>query len=1056
MDLCFQVPRQCESIFLRRCNLEDATYVAVVAPTKIVDIMSIPGMGEKLADIIWAPFNYFFMFYFSYPHAIPGTVTSFCKVESDGTTRSFYHRMRRYVYNAEAVGFIPGSMNVGTTIGDFLSQTQGLTSDEVARRGGLAGPNVIKIQEPTIHGSIMKEFSKGFYIYQTFMVWSYGPFWYYYMMIVHTIVRVTSGIVVGVFQFMSDSVLHKLSLVEGNIEVLRDGEFFEIAVTDVVPGDVVVIKSGNAPCDMVVVKAHHILVDESALTGESIPILKTALDPTMSGVTYNPTLHKSNTISAGTVVIEVGEGQHDLGLVLKTGSFTTKGELLSDVLSYERHKFKFDDEVKIVLFILLLEAIVLFALVFYFLQDQWVFAWFYGLYVVITVLPPLLPSVFVVSVGISANRLQAKRISCTNPEGILVAGKVDAAFFDKTGTLTKNGMDFLSLDSGVDSADKASVESAESWIKLGMALCHTLALTSTGELVGNQVDSVSFETSKAIMKQESGELPKISYLGEWFTVLKRKSGGHPCAFQPIHIAGFVRRYAPDVIEVWYYQIAIAYKEFDLASGSLADVRRDDVEKSLMYAGFVKFQNAMKEDTPAVLQELKEGNVLLAMITGDSVLTGICIAKESGMIGENRKVVIGSKASHDEIEWTDEESGEIVKQPMCDALDSPTSDVDLALSGAAWSLLRSNDPKYASAIAKHVRVFGRCNPTDKVSVVSTFVENRYITLMCGDGQNDCGALKSAHVGVALSTSEASIVAPFTSLDKVISSVPEVLREGRCALASAFAAYKYYINFGQIESILQTISAYLAISLAEWCWVFFDGIWSITLAFSLPLSKAASRLSRIRPTASLLGSHTLYSACGLVVWNFLFLVIALLALFSQDWFQCRKWNSDDVSKILSIGDNYESSVVFIVGGYQMTATAIALNFGYTFRQSWWRNYVFVFFAVLWTVFVFVVTIVPSGFSCLWRVNCDNENAVRGVTETEPVAINNPWNTTVMPVAFRWILVGIMAANVLTLVIWEYFFVNGLLHRGHCGTIDKGEAKLDSTTKSSHKNEVDSITD
>ena len=77
-------------------------------------------------------------------------------------------------------------------------------------------------------------------------------------------------------------------------------------------------------------------------------------------------------------MIEVGDDQRDLGLVLKTGSFTTKGELLSDVLSYERHKFKFDDEVKIVLFILLLEAIVLFALVFYFLQDQWVYAWFYG------------------------------------------------------------------------------------------------------------------------------------------------------------------------------------------------------------------------------------------------------------------------------------------------------------------------------------------------------------------------------------------------------------------------------------------------------------------------------------------------------------------------------------------------------------------------------------------------------------------------------------------------------------------------------------------------------
>ena len=574
---------------------------------------------------------------------------------------------------------------------------------------------------------------------------------------------------------------------------------------------------------------------------------------------------------------------------------------------------------------------------------------------------------------------------------------MDAAFFDKTGTLTKNGMDFLSCDSGVDGGDKALADIAETCIKLGMAVCHTLAVTTTGELVGNQVDTVSFETSKAIMKQENGELPKISYLGEWFTVLKRyefdthratqsvivqKEGGKMLVFVKGSPEAIRALSSPSTVPASFnatlrksslsgiYQIAIGYKEFDLAGASIADISRDDVEFSLTFAGFVKFQNAMKEDTPAVLRELKDGNVLLAMITGDSVLTGICIARESGMIGENRKVVIGNKGANDEIEWTEEESAEKVKKPICDVLDSSTSNVDLALSGEAWSLLRSNDPKYASAIAKHVRVFGRCNPTDKVSVVSTFVENRYITLMCGDGQNDCGALKSAHVGVALSTSEASIVAPFTSLDKVISSVPEVLREGRCALASAFAAYKFYITYGQVESYLQTINAYLAITFTEWCWVFLDGIWSITLAFSLPLSKAAWRLAPICPTASLLGTHTLYSACGLIVWNFLFLVIALLALFSQDWFQCRKWNSEDVSNSLIIGDNFESSVLIIVGGYQLTASAIALNFGYAFRQNWWKNHVFVVFAILWTSFVFVMTTFPSEFSCIWRVNCDNE--------------------------------------------------------------------------------------
>ena len=79
-------------------------------------------------------------------------------------------------------------------------------------------------------------------------------------------------------------------------KVLRDGEFVEVPVTDVVPGDTVVIKAGNAHCELVVVKGHYILVDESALTRESTPIMKTALDPTMKSVTYNPSLHKSNTI----------------------------------------------------------------------------------------------------------------------------------------------------------------------------------------------------------------------------------------------------------------------------------------------------------------------------------------------------------------------------------------------------------------------------------------------------------------------------------------------------------------------------------------------------------------------------------------------------------------------------------------------------------------------------------------------------------------------------------------------------------------------------------------
>ncbi len=90
----------------------------------------------------------------------------------------------------------------------------------------------------------------------------------------------------------------------------------------------------------------------------------------------------------------------------------------------------------------------------------------------------------------------------------------------------------------------------------------------------------------------------------------------------------------------------------------------------------------------------------------------------------------------------------------------------------WDHLLKYNPKTALEYAARTRVFGRCTPSDKVSIVSTFVEMGHIVLMCGDGGNDCGALKAAHVGIALSDAEASLVAPFTSLDKSITSVTQV--------------------------------------------------------------------------------------------------------------------------------------------------------------------------------------------------------------------------------------------------------------------------------------------
>eukprot|EP00804_Cyclotella_cryptica_P002461 CCRYP_019179-RA/>CCRYP_019179-RA protein AED:0.07 eAED:0.07 QI:2354/1/1/1/0.93/0.75/16/397/909 len=869
------------------------------------------------------------------------------------------------------------------------------------------------------------------------------------MAIVQTVVRVTGGMVVAIFQYMGDMNLYQLMVVDGMAEVIRDGELMSVDQTDVVPGDIVRVTPGLSYFDMAILKSERLLVDESALTGEVHPVAKIPLDPANSGQVYNTKMCKSSTISAGTTVLECGGGDeyNVLAIVTQTGSFTSKGELLSDVLSYERHQFKFDTEVKLVLFILLVEMAILVSVVLHFIEDHWVYAWFYAVFVAGTCLPPLLPTVFVVSVGISCKRLQAQRITCTDSTGILVAGKVKKAFFDKTGTLTEQGLSFVSARTSNDLGKSATNTSGEVDIdpilQLGLSVCHTLTSNASGDLIGPAVDRMGFSAvrSARLVNEHSVMLgdDTIKYLKRFefdhhsmtqSVIVQRGEEkivfvkGSPEAISklcvPSSIPSDFADHARYCARNGIYQLAIARSTYT-GSEETHEVQRSDIENDLTFTGCINFQNTMKHETPSVISELREGNVESAIVTGDNVLTGIYIAKKSGIIAPNKNVIIGISVSDDEvIQWVHASDDSDAGDPL---VSIPENTV-LAMTGEVWNHLLRYDPKSAIALGNHTFVYGRCTPNDKVSVVSTFVQYGDITLMCGDGGNDCGALKAAHVGIALSDAEASVVAPFTSLDKNITSVTEVLKEGRCALASAFASYKYMLMYGQVESINQVVNAYFSITFSEWCWVFMDGIWPITMAFSLPLSKAAKTLSPKRPTASILGPHTLSSACGVLSINFLFLVIALALLWKQDWFQCRMWGSNDVSNVTVLGDNYETSVIFLVTGYQYISSAAAFNFGYTYRAGWFKNYVFVFFFSVWTAFQFTATMSANKFSCIWRANCDNDNAVRFVTSTEPEALYNDFNTTVMPTSFRGTLLGLMIANLILNCAWEYLVVNRML--------------------------------
>lgn len=496
---------------------------------------------------------------------------------------------------------------------------------------------------------------------------------------------------------------------------------------------------------------------------------------------------------------------------------------------------------------------------------------------------------------------------------------------------TKQGLDFLTFHLFRDGEEATNSPDDVERMRLGMAVCHTLTKTMNGLYIGTFIDEVMFKASEATMTGASeGPAVVTTQDGSRVKVLKRFEFDHSTMTQSVIIedeAGQVLTYvkgsaesikricvlqslprdyttmAENASREGIYQIALAVgpapspKRGDDGEVSYAFVDRMEAERDLSFVGFMDFKNTLREETPETIAHLKEGNVSCTMVTGDSVFTGIKVASECGLVGMGSQVVLGrSVDAFGTIQWVDGMTDEPMALPPLDELRRQDEAVVLAVTGEVWQTLISRWEEEAHLLAPFIKVFGRCTPNDKVAVVAHFVKRGKITMFTGDGGNDVGALKTAHVGLALSDSEASIVSPFTSLDKNIESVVEVLREGRCCLASAFSSYKFMIMYGQLETILQVVAAFFSVGFAEWNWVWLDGILALPLAFTLPLSSAAVRLGPSRPTASLLGPHTMASACGILAINLCCLMIALFALRNEDckfelWWMRLCGKSDD---------------------------------------------------------------------------------------------------------------------------------------------------------------------
>jgi cation-transporting ATPase 13A3/4/5 len=994
-------------------------------------------------------------------------------LEKTGTNRLYFnYQCTRFVYHERIKYFSPHQFQLGTTCGEFMKQSSGISTEEADRRLELKGPNFISVKVNSFIVSLLLEFTGFFYMYQLMILWLFYYLDYYIVGLVDGGVILISAIIKVYIRRNSELRVKGMAEHQSQVKVLRDNKWVTLSSSHIIPGDVIAVESGQVlSCDAVVISGNAV-VDESSLTGEPLPIRKFTVNDDQPR--FEPHgASKIHALYAGTTVAQVtptSDEDYVKALVYETATSTDKGQLVHKILFPVGISFIFDEELKIAIIILGIWGIFLLCMALWLLRKSPSSSWFYGMFCLSQILSPLLPAALVVGQSVAADRLRNKKVYCVDLPRIVIAGKVQIFCFDKTGTLTKEGLEFYggrTIDFQPNDQSPVELESLKpsfndfpETFQLGLATCHSVTSVN-GTLIGNPVDIEMFKStewelsvpeSPAYVDTIQSPKNKSAHIVKRFEFIHARASMSVAVLDPTtkHVHIFVKGSFeklkdlsnPNTLPSNYdeaavglaregcYVLGLAHR--DLGVVDIEEVKRrnrEELEADVDLIGLIVFKNQLKEDTTAAIDELKGGSTRTVMITGDTALTGVYIARACHMSSQNSTVYLGdiSLVEKDEVLWTNvdkPDSEPIGTRDIQDLLKS--SKIELAVTGKAFNRLCNQE--LMRELLLHTRVFARMTPQDKVDCIQYHME-RGITAMCGDGGNDCGALRAAHVGLALSESEASIVSPFSSNNRSVQSCVELIREGRAGLATSIALYKYLIMYGETMASLKLMGFYFSTNLSLGTWILIDSFITIGLSYSITQSHASPKLSKYRPTARILGPETLSSVLGLIVINFLFLTCGMYWLFQQPFFVCHEFDSTtvDLSKWVLLADNYEGELISFITLFQFVNSAFIYNFGYTHRRAWYRNWVLLLF---WVSFIIVVAYLlladPNSFGCIMRMNCGDRDVLANLGYTPPniqiAPYNVPQGNNVFPKYFRTNLFLYCLGNMACGILYELIVIIG----------------------------------
>lgn len=425
-------------------------------------------------------------------------------------------------------------------------------------------------------------------------------------------------------------------------------------------------------------------------------------------------------------------------------------------------------------------------------------------------------------------------------------------------------------------------------------------------------------------------------------------------------------------------IACATKTLKVNWLKMQKMKREEAEKDLEFVGFIIFENKLKPSTTPVIEELERANIRTVMCTGDNILTAVSVARECGLINRTAHCFIphfvegDSRTALAKLSWESVDDSvfkldENTLKPLPPPAEADVSlpydisnlrNYSLAVSGDVFRwIIDFASEKVLREMLVCGQVFARMSPDEKHELVEKLQSIDYCAGFCGDGANDCGALKAADVGISLSEAEASVAAPFTSRVFDISCVPQVIKEGRAALVTSFSCFKYMSLYSAIQFTSVSFLYASASNLGDFQFLFIDLLLILPIAIFMGWSGAYPQLSRKRPTASLVSRKVLTPLLGQIVLCILIQAIAYDYVQKQPWYQPPIIDKDHSNAL-----NSQNTALFLVSCFQYILSAVVLSVGRPFRQPMSQNLPFVITILITLIIACYMLFDPA----MWLVN------------------------------------------------------------------------------------------